>query len=111
MSKCEHKPRFGCPGGYDKTQHAGFESLANAIVEQAASDYRDALRTLREPEPDAQCGAAVARRNLAKHAKVEIEAFFRSRWFGALKGVPWGYLIRRLRAESLKADVLGGTND
>jgi len=51
-----------------------YEILANAIVEQAAKDYRWARTALAK---DAENVAAAAMRS-------ETERFFRSAWFGQL---------------------------
>lgn len=54
------------------------ENLANAIILQAAKDYR-----LTDDEQQLQ----------------EIERFFRSGWFGALSKVDPEFLIKELRKE------------
>jgi hypothetical protein len=64
-----------------------FENLANAIVEQAAKDYVDALRRIKKnPRNKAAMGEAM-----------ELENFFHSGWYGLLTKVDPDYLIRRLR--------------
>ena len=68
----------------------GWESLANAIVVQAAKDYRMALNELRR-HPDSKAALHVARR---------LERFFRSGWYSILTDVDPVYLIRRLRKEA-----------
>lgn len=55
-----------------------YENLANAIILQAAKDYR-----LTDDEQQFQ----------------EIERFFRSGWFGALSKVDPEFLIKELRKE------------
>ena len=57
------------------------EALANAIIVQAANDYRLALH----------------RKDLVR--TFEVEHFFRSRWFGQLTSVDPEYLLGRLRKE------------
>ena len=64
-----------------------WEELANAIVLQAAKDYRMALRT-KESSPKA-----------AKTVK-ECVRFFRSSYFGILTTVDPEYLIKKLRKET-----------
>ena len=68
-----------------------YENLANAIVIQAAKDYRKALRKYkRQPENKA-----------AKSEIREIERFFRSNWYKMLTDLDGEMLIARLR-EGLK---------
>lgn len=66
-----------------------WEDLANAIVVQAANDYRRALRVLK------------AHPNYSPAAKVkkEVEQFFRSEWYRSLSSVDGEVLIKRLNAE------------
>ena len=66
-----------------------YEKLANAIIIQAAKDYRVAKRKLRRKPGN-------------KDAKTEaesIERFFRSDWFRALTEVDGEMLIRKLNEE------------
>ncbi len=67
----------------------GWQALANAIIEQAAKDYRLALRHLRR-FPNSQ---------KAKTLKLEIELFFYSRWYSVLTGVDPDYILNRIREE------------
>lgn len=64
-----------------------YENLANAIVIQAAKDYRKALRKYkRQPE------------NKAVKSEIrEIERFFRSNWYRTLTVLDGEMLIKRLR--------------
>ena len=66
-----------------------FEGLANAIIIQAAVDYRLALKHLRQ-NPDFQ--PAMSR----KH---EVERFFHSEWFSILTRVDGPELMARLKME------------
>lgn len=66
--------------------------LANAIVEQAVKDYRDALRRLKK-NPNSKEAMADA---------MEVEKFFHSPWYGVLTQVDPDYLIDRLRKEAAK---------
>ena len=59
-----------------------YENLANAIILQAAKDYR-----LTDDEQQLQ----------------EIERFFRSGWFGVLSKVDPEFLIKELRKEKRNA--------
>lgn len=68
----------------------GCQALANAIVKQAAADYREALRALRR-HPDSRAAMQTA---------MEIEDFFHSDWYGVLTDIDPDYLIDRLRKEA-----------
>ena len=67
-----------------------FEGLANAIIIQAAVDYRLALKQLRQ-NPDFQSAVSM---------KYEVERFFRSEWFSSLTRVNGPELQARLKAEA-----------
>lgn len=66
-----------------------YENLANAIILQAAKDYRMALKSLK----------ANPRNRTAMSDKDEIERFFRSGWFSVLTSVDGEMLIRSLQME------------
>ena len=66
-----------------------YERLANAIILQAVTDYRAALKLIRR-SPKNQDAIVEALR---------IERFFRSAWYSQLTSVDGEYLIRRLRDE------------
>ena len=66
-----------------------YEILANAIVEQAAKDYRWARTTLGK---DAENVVATAMRS-------ETERFFRSAWFGQLTRIDGEWLLKKLEGE------------
>lgn len=59
----------------------GYKELANAIILQAAKDYRKALK------------------HDERGRKREIEKFFRSEWFSILTNISGEMLIQKLRAE------------
>lgn len=59
----------------------GYKELANAIILQAAKDYRKALK------------------HDERGRKREIERFFRSEYFTVLTNVSGEMLIQKLRAE------------
>lgn len=66
-----------------------YENLANAIVLQAARDYRNALKNLqRNP-----------RSRSALYEKNEIEQFFHSDWYLQLTSVEPEMLIKQLNQE------------
>ena len=66
-----------------------YEKLANAIIIQAAKDYRVAKRKLRRKPGNKD----------AKSEAESIERFFRSDWFRALTEVDGEMLIRKLNEE------------
>lgn len=66
-----------------------YEDLANAIVLQAAKDYREALNKLKE-EPE---------NTGAKLMKVEVESFFRSSWYKELTSLDPELLIKEFKEE------------
>lgn len=66
-----------------------FEGLANAIIIQAAVDYRLALKQLQQ-NPDFL--PAISR----KH---EVEQFFHSEWFSILTRIDGTELMARLKME------------
>ena len=67
-----------------------FEGLANAIIIQAAVDYRLALKQLRQ-NPEFQPAVSM---------KYEVERFFRSEWFSSLTRVNGPELQARLKSEA-----------
>ncbi|MDO4493993.1 MAG: hypothetical protein Q4C53_08940 [Clostridia bacterium] len=67
----------------------GYEALANAIVLQAAEDYR-LLARLRARNPHSERIAALLE---------QTGEFFLSRWYGALTAVDGAMLLRRLENE------------
>lgn len=67
-----------------------YDELANAIVLQAAKDYRDANKKLSK-----------GRRNQeAERVKNDCLRFFRSQWFSVLTEIDVEFLIRRLDEEA-----------
>ena len=64
-----------------------YQSLANAIVAQAAGDYRYVLRLLKRHPEDSRIQESVR----------EYEGFFHSDWYGVLTNVDPDYLIRRIK--------------
>ena len=68
---------------------SGYENLANAIIIQAAKDYREVLRQLLY-EPDNE---------LAAMKKKKIEQFFQSEFYCALTSIDGRTLIERLNEE------------
>ena len=68
----------------------GTQALANAIILQAARDYKTALRILKRYPQNRE----------ARDKAIELERFFRSAWFGVLSPVRPDYLIQKLRKEA-----------
>jgi len=66
-----------------------YTELANAIVIQAAKDYRKALKTLKRYPRYEPARATVA----------EVEDFFRSDWYRTLTSVDAEMLMRKIRRE------------
>ena len=66
-----------------------YERLANAIILQAVTDYKTALKKIRKNPGNRD----------AIDEALRIERFFRSGWYSQLKSVDGEYLIRRLREE------------
>ncbi len=66
-----------------------FEGLANAIIIQAAADYRLALKQLRQ-NPLFQPAIRMS---------YEVERFFRSDWFSILTRINGIELLTRLKTE------------
>lgn len=66
-----------------------YERLANAIILQAVTDYRAALKLIRRSPKNQD----------AIDEALRIERFFRSAWYSQLTSVDGEYLIRRLRDE------------
>ena len=65
------------------------EVLANAIIEQAAKDYRWARTVLRKAAENVE---AMAMRS-------DTEWFFRSAWFGQLTSIDGEWLLKKLEGE------------
>ena len=75
-----------------------YERLANAIVLQAVSDYRLALKKIK----------AHPKNREAISEALEIEKFFRSGWYSILTDVDGEYLIRRLQDEIRQSESIRG---
>ena len=66
-----------------------YESLANAIILQAAKDYRMARKKLKYHPKNKD----------AKLMIEDLEGFFRSDWFAQLTNIDGEMLIKKLREE------------
>ena len=75
-----------------------YERLANAVVLQAVSDYRVALKKIK----------AHPKNREAISEALEIEKFFRSGWYSILTDVDGEYLIRRLQDEIRQSESIRG---
>ncbi|MBQ6025961.1 MAG: hypothetical protein IJL20_10175 [Lachnospiraceae bacterium] len=78
-----------------------YERLANAIVLQAVSDYRTALKKIK----------AHPKNREAISEALEIENFFRSGWYSILTDVDGEYLIRRLQEEIRQSESIRGNKN
>lgn len=67
-----------------------YQAIANAVVEQAAKDYRQALKAV----------FLNSRNREAKAIVSECEAFFRSDWYGVLTGLDGETLMAKAREET-----------
>ena len=67
-----------------------YENLANAIIEQAVHDFREAKLRLQKNARDAE----------AEKTYREIKRFFRSAWFGQLTALDGELLLEKLEEES-----------
>ncbi len=77
-----------------------YERLANAIVLQAVTDYRVALKKIK----------ANPRIKDAINEALQIEKFFRSGWYSVLTSVDGEYLIKRLQEEIRQSELIRGRN-
>ena len=77
-------------GGLVQNMQRCWEDLAQAVILQAAADYREARETLRR-RPD---------RTEAQELQQECERFFTSLWFAHLNNADGEKLLRRLREQS-----------
>ncbi|MEG0957751.1 MAG: hypothetical protein RSD10_04810 [Anaerovoracaceae bacterium] len=66
-----------------------YEKLGNAIIVQAAKDYRSALKTLIRNNKN----------QIALSEKRKIEKFFRSDWYELLTDISADYLIKHIEKE------------
>ncbi len=78
-----------------------YERLANAIVLQAVTDYRVALKKIK----------ANPRNRDAINEALQIEKFFRSGWYSVLTSVDGEYLIKRLQEEIRQSESIRGRNN
>lgn len=67
----------------------GFSNLANAIILQAVSDYRNVLKK----QKNYPCSIE------NNKMKSDVERFFRSRWYSELTNIDGKMLISKLRDE------------
>ena len=75
-----------------------WEELANAVVRQAAEDWREAVHTLLHPPGRP---GAVRNRQIREAADMlrDCESFFRSRWIRILTGEDGTEILEQLRRE------------
>ena len=72
-----------------KKNDDAYERLANAIIIQAADDYRSALIRLKKHPRDSD----------ARGMKMSAERFFRSEWYTQLTSVDPEMLMRKIQEE------------
>ena len=84
--------------GNKKLAEDPYERLANAIILQAVTDYRVALKKIK----------ANPRNKDAIAEALQIERFFRSGWYSTLTSVDGEYLIRRLQEEIRRSESIRG---
>ena len=75
-----------------------YERLANAIILQAAIDYRVALKKIR----------AHPKNRDAVNEALYIDKFLRSSWYSQLTFVDVEYLLRRLQEEISQSESIRG---
>ena len=77
-----------------------WEELANAVVRQAAEDWREAVHTLLHPPGRP---GAVRNRQIREAADMlrDCERFFRSRWIRILTGEDGTKILEQLRREMI----------
>lgn len=77
-----------------------YERLANAIVVQAAEDYREARRTKKElDEKERMTAKDEAKYFEADKMEKDCEKFFRGDWIKALTKVDGKVILQKLREE------------
>jgi hypothetical protein len=82
----------------DPNRKPGYESLAIAIVEKAANDYRGALRYLKAHRY-ARAKGEEERVAQAQQRAAECERFFQSQWCYTLTTVAGDYIITKIKDE------------
>ena len=75
-----------------------YERLASAIILQAVTDYRVALKKIK----------ANPRNKDAVNEALQIEKFFRSGWYSVLTSVDGEYLIKKLQEEVRQSESIRG---
>lgn len=71
----------------NKQAGAPYENLANAVIAQAAEDYRRLLKRAQKNPANRE----------ALEEALQIERFFRSGWYQRLTNVDGEFLIRKLQ--------------
>lgn len=84
--------------GNKSLAESSYERLANAIILQAATDYRMALKKIK----------AHPKNRDAIDEALGIERFFRSGWYSALTSVDGEFLIRKLQEEMRQPESIRG---
>ena len=71
-----------------------YERLANAVILQAVTDYRVALKKIKTSPINKD----------ARSEALSIERFFRSGWYSMLTSVDGEYMIRKLQGEITQSE-------
>ena len=71
-----------------------YERLANAVILQAVTDYRVALKKIKTYPINKD----------ARSEALSIERFFRSGWYSMLTSVDGEYMIRKLQGEITQSE-------
>ena len=85
------------PKNHRNYDDRGIRALAEAIIAQAAKDYRIALRVLRV-KPDNRRATGMIQ---------SLENFFRSGWFEVLSPLRGDWLMRKLRESEARPSLKG----
>lgn len=88
-----------------------YEALANAVIIQAADDFREARRTLKRCALKAEYTNNISNAELAKLVKRarecrrmirDVERFFRSSWFTVLSDTDGRQILAELQKEVVR---------
>lgn len=90
---CKNKRLYHTASFLKNTDMDGYQRLANAIIEQAAKDYRNDSYILRTKAPKSK----VYKKAVSDLKR--IEQFFRSDWFKELTNIDGEWLLGKLQEE------------
>lgn len=94
-------PKYGDNAGASAIVDTGdpYQNLANAIVQQAADDYRSAKRYLAKHPEIPEDKKAIYNWVNANKTVVECEAFFRGDWIKMLTNLDGREILAKLKEE------------